>query len=103
VGVLTLLFVLCLAGIAADTIVKVAKSRGGGPALRAKVDDLEQLVGDQSAALADAQAIITAQSDQIQELAERVDFAERLLSQSRQRALERGGGEEGKQGSEARR
>ena len=103
-SVILALFILAVTGIVADTIVKVAKARSGGGArvLRGELDELNQLVQDQSAALADAQATIAAQTDSIQELHERVDFAERILTQVREKGLlGRGSGETGKQGSEA--
>ena len=103
-NVLLALFILAVTGIVGDTIVKVAKARSGGgsKALRGELDDLNQLVLDQSAALADAQATIAAQADAIQELHERVDFAERILTQVREKGLlGRGSGEAGKQGSES--
>jgi hypothetical protein len=85
---LTGIFILVLVGIVGDTIVKVAKSRGGAAAtkaLRSELDELNQQLQDQSAALADAQATIAAQAESLQELHERVDFAERVLAQSRDR------------------
>jgi hypothetical protein len=103
-GVLTGLFILAICGIVADTIVKVAKSRGGAAtakALRGELDEMAQQLLDQSAVLADAQATIASQAESIQELHERVDFAERILTQVREKgALGRGSGEAGKQGSE---
>jgi hypothetical protein len=103
-SVILALFILAVTGIVADTIVKVAKARSGGgaKALRGELDEFHQLIQDQSAALADAQAIIAAQADSIQELHERVDFAERILTQVREKGvIGRGSGETGKQGSEA--
>ena len=93
-NVIIALFVLAITGIVADTIVKVAKARSGGAAskaLRGELDDLTQQVQDQSAALADAQATI-------QELHERLDFTERILTQVREKGvLGRGSGETGMQ------
>jgi hypothetical protein len=97
--VIIALFVLAVTGIIADTIVKVAKARSGGgasKALRGELDDMGQQLQDQAAALADAQATISAQAETIQELHERVDFTERILTQARE--LGRGSGEGG-QGS----
>lgn len=93
-GFLTALFVLCIVGVVGDTVVKVAKARGGAGALKAmrgELDEVNQQLLDQSAALADAQAIIAAQAESIQELHERMDFAERIMTQARERGmLERG-------------
>jgi Tfp pilus assembly protein FimV len=92
--VLTGLFILAVCGIVGDTIVKVAKSRAGAAtskALRGELDEMSQLLQDQSAALADAQATIASQAESIQELHERVDFAERILTQVKEKgALGRG-------------
>lgn len=100
---LTGLFILAVLGILGDTVVKVAKSRGGAAAskaLRGEMDELAQQLAEQSAALSDAQATIVAQAESIQELHERVDFAERMLTQVRDKgALGRGGGAAGQQGS----
>lgn len=100
-NVLVGIFILVMTGIVGDTIVKVAKARLGGgmaKALRGELDDLAQQLQDQSAALADAQSTIVAQAESIQELHERVDFAERILTQAREKgALGRGSGEAGKQ------
>lgn len=106
-SVVIALFVLAITGIVGDTIVKVAKSRSGGgvsKALRGELDDLHQQLQDQSAALADAQATIAAQTDSLQELHERLDFTERILTQVREKgALGRGSGESGlERGQEGR-
>ena len=81
------LLILCIVGIVGDTIVKVAKSRSGAPALRAQLDELSQQLQDQAAALADAQATIAGQAEELLELHERVDFAERMLTQVRDRSV----------------
>ena len=89
-NVLIAIFVLAVLGVVGDTIVKVAKARSGAGttrALRGEIDDLTQLLQDQSAALADAQATIAAQAESIQELHERVDFAERILTQAREQGM----------------
>ena len=96
-NILIALFVLAVIGIVGDTIVKVAKARSGGgasKALRGELDDLGQQLQDQAAVLADAQATILAQADSIQELHERLDFTERILTQAREKGLlGRGSGE----------
>jgi hypothetical protein len=101
-NVIIALFVLAVTGIVADTIVKVAKARSGGAAskaLRGELDDLGQQLQDQAAALADAQATISAQAETIQELHERVDFTERILTQAREKGMLGRGSGEGGQGS----
>ena len=97
-NVLLALFILAVTGIVADTLVKVAKARSGGGAitvLRGELDDLNQQLLDQSAALADAQVTIAAQAELIQELHERVDFAERILTQVREKGTLGRGSESG--------
>ena len=62
--------------------------------LRARIDDggadraqlqLRLQLQDQAGALADAEARLESQSGQLEELYERLDFAERLLAQAKQR------------------
>jgi uncharacterized membrane protein len=75
------IFAIIMAGIVADTLVKLVKARGGGSdarQLRGEVRQLSQQVQEQTAALLDAHT-------QLQELHERVDFAERLLTRERDR------------------
>jgi hypothetical protein len=94
VEVLAGLFLLALAGIVADTVTKVVKSRSGAPIIRAQLEELTQQVQDQAALLADANAMIASQAESIQELHERVDFAERILTQVRERGTLGRGSEE---------
>lgn len=83
-GILSALLILCVAGIVGDTLVKLAKARsGGGGKLQSRLDDLAGQVQDQAVALEAAHTAIADQAAQIQELHERVDFAERLLTRSR--------------------
>ncbi len=56
---------------------------------------MQRDVEDQAAALEDARASLAAQSSQIAELEERLDFAERLLAQVRDRPPLRAGDKEG--------
>jgi hypothetical protein len=102
-NVLLALFILAVIGIVGDTIVKVVKLRAGGgagKALRGELDDLNHQVQEQASALTEAQATIVAQAEAIQELHERVDFAERILTQVREKGMiGRGSGETGRQGS----
>ena len=75
--------------IAGTTVVLVAGAiagalRGRGSS-RSEVAHLSQLLKDQAAALEDVQTSVASQSSQLAELQERVDFAERLLAQSRDR------------------
>ena len=76
--------------ILGGTIVLVAKSiagaitgRGGS---RSQLAQISQRLEQQAAALDDAQASLANQSTQLAELQERIDFAERLLAQARDRS-----------------
>ncbi len=82
-------FILALT-IAAATIVLVAKTIAGAVAGRAAsrtdVAQIKQQLEQHAAALEDAQTTLTNQSTQVAELQERLDFAERLLAQGRDRS-----------------
>ncbi len=88
------LFLLILAGIAADTIVKVVKARAGGKAtsqLAAEVKELRRLLAEQAASLDDAQQALAFQQVQLHEVHERLEFTERILAQVRDRPELKGG------------
>jgi uncharacterized membrane-anchored protein YhcB (DUF1043 family) len=81
-------FLVALA-IAGTTLVLVAGAiagalRGRGSS-RSQVSQLNEQLKDQAAALDDVQQSLATQSSQLAELQERLDFAERLLAQSRDR------------------
>jgi len=82
-------FILALS-IAAATIVLVAKTIAGAVAgrgaSRTDVAQIKQQLEQHAAALEDAQTTLTNQSTQVAELQERLDFAERLLAQGRDRS-----------------
>ncbi|PYP52451.1 MAG: hypothetical protein DMD45_04335 [Gemmatimonadetes bacterium] len=82
-------FILALT-IAAATIVLVAKTIAGAVAgrgaSRTDVAQIKQQLEQHAAALEDAQTTLTNQSTQVAELQERLDFAERLLAQGRDRS-----------------
>ena len=85
-GLLSAFLIIRVAGIVGDTIVKLVKARsGGGGKLESRLDQLTGQVMDQNAALESARTAIADQAAQIQEWHERLDFAERLLTQSRER------------------
>jgi hypothetical protein len=91
-SVLTGLFVVVLAGIGAGLIGEIAKAISRRGASRSEVKELTLLVKQYAAELEDAQGVLASQAAQLAELQERVDFAERVLAQVRDRkAL--GGGE----------
>jgi predicted nucleic acid-binding Zn-ribbon protein len=77
-------------GIVATTLVLVAGAIGGAirgrGSSRSQVSQLSDQLKDHAAALEDVQNNLASQSSQLAELQERVDFAERVLAQSRDRA-----------------
>jgi hypothetical protein len=79
------IFLIIMVGILADTIVKIVKHRGGSPQLRAELEELRRQLDDQANRLTDAQTILAGQDAQLQEMQERLDFAERILTQGRDR------------------
>jgi outer membrane lipoprotein-sorting protein len=83
-------FLVALA-IAGTTLVLVAGAiagaiRGRGSS-RSDVSHLSEQLKDHAAALEDVQNSLASQSSQMAELQERVDFAERLLAQGRDRTV----------------
>jgi uncharacterized protein YycO len=76
--------------IAGTTLVLVAGAiagaiRGRGSS-RSQLNQLSDQVKDQAAALEDVQNSLASQSAQLAELHERLDFAERMLTQGRDRS-----------------
>ena len=57
------------------------------PAAAGDVAHMQDLLDEQTDALEDARHALSGQSAQLAELQERVDFAERMLGQSRERVL----------------
>ena len=83
-------FLIALA-IAGTTLVLVAGAiagaiRGRGSS-RSELSHLSDQLKDHAAALEDVQNSLASQSSQVAELQERLDFAERMLAQSRDRAV----------------
>ena len=82
-------FLLALA-IAATTMVLVAKAIAGAitgrGASRSDLAQIRERLEQYAAALEDAQTDLAHQSTQLTELQERLDFAERLLAQGRDRS-----------------
>ena len=79
------LFLIIMAGILGDTLVKIVKHRVGTTQLRAGLENLRHQLEDQANRLTDAQAALASQDAQLQEVQERLDFAERVLTQVRDR------------------
>ena len=77
-------------GILATTAVLVAKAIAtaiaGRGASRSEMAQLRERLEEHAAALGDAEASLANQSTQLAELQERLDFAERLLAQARDRS-----------------
>jgi Tfp pilus assembly protein FimV len=82
-------FLLGLA-IVATTAVMVAKAIAGAiagrGASRSELAEIRERLEQHTAALEDAQTNLADQSSELAELQERLDFAERLLAQSRDRS-----------------
>jgi chromosome segregation ATPase len=82
---MTGLFIVILAGILAGTVAEIAKAiarRGASPL---ELASLKQQLEQQAAALEEVESTVVDQTAQLAELHERVDFAERLLAQARDR------------------
>ena len=85
--VLTVLMIIGVATVAGETVIRVAKTRAGGATrLQAHLDQLQQQCDDQASALAEVQSHSAGQDAQFRELQDRVDFAERLLTQAQDRS-----------------
>lgn len=83
---LTGVFIIILAGMGIGAISEIAKAiaRRGGSAT--ELATLKQQMDENTAALDEAHRTLDEQATQLAELQERVDFAERLLAQARDRA-----------------
>lgn len=85
-GFFEMIFGLAFVGIVADMVVKVAKGRGGSKeikTLQARVEELQRQVDEQAAQIADTDAELGSYAGQLEEMHQRLDFAERLLAQAR--------------------
>ena len=75
--------------ILGSTVVLVTKTIAGAitgrRGSRSELADIREQLDQQNAAIEDAQAIIADQAAQLGEFQERLDFAERLLAQGRDR------------------
>ena len=75
--------------ILGSTVVMVTKTIAaaitGRRGSRSDLSDMKEQLDHQAAAIDDAQALIADQAAQLGELQERLDFAERLLAQGRDR------------------
>ena len=85
--VLTTLMIIGVATVAGETVIRVAKARAGGATrLQAHLDQLQQQFDDQASALAEVQSHFAGQEAQCRELQDRLDFAERVLTQVQDRS-----------------
>jgi hypothetical protein len=74
-----------LAGTAIVIVRTIAGAFAARNASRPEMARLREQIEQQAAALDDAHAALAEQADQLTALEERVDFAERLLAQNRER------------------
>lgn len=85
--VLTALMIIGVVTVVGETVIRVARARAGGaPRLQADLDQLQQRLDDQASALAEVQSHVVGQEAQFRELQDRVDFAERVLTQAQERS-----------------
>ena len=76
---------LAMVATSAVLVVKTIATAITGRNAQSDLNYLRDQMDQQRAALEDAQAQLTSQATQVAELHERVDFAERLLAQQRDR------------------
>ena len=85
--VLTGFFIIILAGMALGAVREIAKALASRGASTADLAKLKQQLDQLTTELEEVRADLSTQAAQFTELQERLDFAERLLAQSRDRAL----------------
>lgn len=89
--IITGLFIIALAGIAAGMVGSIAKALGRRSVPPSEVADLKALIDQNAGDLEETRRELASQSAHLADLEERVDFAERLLAQARERkALDAG-------------
>lgn len=83
-GVFEMVFYLAIAGIIGETAVKLVRGHPAKEkeikALRSRVDEMEHKLGDTMTELMDTRAMLDDEMTMRSELAERLDFTERLLA-----------------------
>jgi len=82
---LTGLFIIILGGMAVGAITEVAKAIGRRGVSASALSDLRQQLEQHLEALEEARTTLANQGAQLTELQERLDFAERMLTQARDR------------------
>lgn len=84
---LTALTIIGVVTVVGETVIRVARARAGGAMrIQAHLDQLQQQVDDQASTLAEVQSHFAGQEAHVRELQDRVDFAERLLTQAQDRS-----------------
>jgi hypothetical protein len=75
--------IIGVATVVGETVIRVARARAGGATrLQTHLDQLQQQCDDQASALAEVESRFAGQEAQFRELQDRLDFAERLLTQA---------------------
>ena len=82
---LTGLFIIILGGMAVGAITEVAKAIGRRGVSASELSDLRQQLEQNLEELEEARTTLAHQGAQLTELQERLDFAERMLTQARDR------------------
>ena len=85
-NVMILVVIVAVVGIAGSTIAQIVKAIAGRGASSAELTSIKQQLDQCVTALEDAQTTLETQATQVAELQERLDFAERLLTQARDRS-----------------
>jgi len=87
---MTGLFIIILAGLAVGAISEIARAIAGRGTSSKELAELKLQLEQYHTALQDAQSAFAEQATELAELQERVDFAERLLAQARERKAIKG-------------
>lgn len=88
---MTGLLIIIFGGMAVGAIAEIAKAIARRGASASELSQLKRQLQQYTAALEEAQATLASQATQLAELQERIDFAERLLTQARDRPVLGGG------------
>ncbi len=85
-GLFEMIFYIAMAGIASELVIKLVRGHPAKwkdvKALMGRVDELEQRLGDTMTELVETRALLDDEMTLRVELAERLDFTERLLASS---------------------
>lgn len=83
--------IVFLSGMALSALTKITQAIAGRRASTVELAQMTKQLEEYSAAFEDAQAAFAAQATQLAEMQERLEFAERLLLQARERGALGGG------------